>query len=171
MSLFSPDRRFLSEDLTRLEAVMGVQIVSVLASHVSQLASLSGVTPLPEPQSQPEEYVKKLISRWCDGLSSISPTWKHLLEVISGVGLPKLRAEIEVFMKGQLYFIHSSLLTCTTRNAQCMRKRVIVLVTLSVVDLEDGLFASKMHVFKLDDDLSPFNLNFGFKMLCHSSVP
>ena len=63
MSLFSPDRRFLFEDLTRLEEVMGVQIVSILASHVSQLASLSGVTPLPEPQSQSEEYVKKLICR------------------------------------------------------------------------------------------------------------
>ena len=110
VSLFSPDRRFLSEDLTRLEAVMGVQIVSVLASHVSQLASLSGVTPLPEPQSQSEEYVEKLISRWCEGLSSVSPTWKHLLEVISGVVLPELRAEIEAFMKGQLHFILSSLL-------------------------------------------------------------
>ena len=105
VSLFSPDRRFLSEDLTRLEAVIGVQIVSVLASHVSQLASLSGVMPLPQPQSQSEEYVGKLISRWCVGLSSVSPTWKHLLEVISGVGLPELRAEIEAFMKGQLHFI------------------------------------------------------------------
>ena len=105
MSLFSPDRRFLSEDLTRLEAVMGVQIVSVLASHVSQLASLSGVTPLPQPQSQSEGYVEKLISQWCAGLSSVSPTWKHLLEVISGVGLPELRAEIEAFMKGQLHLI------------------------------------------------------------------
>ena len=110
MSLFSPDRWFLSEDLTRLEAVMGVKIVSVLASHVSQLASLSGVTPLPQPQSQSEEYVEELISQWCDGLSSVSHTWKHLLEVISGVGLPELRAEIEAFMKGQLHFIHSSLL-------------------------------------------------------------
>ena len=110
MSLFSPDRRFLSEDITRLEAVMGVQIVSVLASHVSQLASLSGVKQLPEPQSQPEECVEELISRWCAGLSSVSPTWKHLLEVISGVGLPELRADIEAFMKGQLHFALSSLL-------------------------------------------------------------
>ena len=110
VSLFSPDRKFLSEDLTRLEAVMGVQIVSVLASHVSQLASLSGVTPLPEPQNQSEEYVEKLISQWSEGLSSVSPTWKHLLEVISGIGLPELRAEIEAFMKGQLHFILSSLL-------------------------------------------------------------
>ena len=100
MSLFSPDRRFLSEDLARLEAVMGVRIVSALASHVSQLASLSGVTPLPQPQSQSEEYVVKLISQWCAGLSSVSPTWKHLLEVISGVGLPELMADIESFMKG-----------------------------------------------------------------------
>ena len=110
VSLFSPDRRFLSEDLARLDEVMGVQIVSVLANHVSQLASLSGVTPLPEPQSQSEEYVDKLIHLWCAGLSSVSPTWKHLLEVISGVGLPELRAEIEAFMKGQLHFILRSLL-------------------------------------------------------------
>ena len=108
VSLFSPDRRFLSGDFTRLEAVMGFQIVSVLASHVSQLASLSGVTPVPQPQSQSEEYVEKLISQWCDGLSHVSPTWKHLLEVISGVGLPELRAEIEAFMKGLLHFIQSS---------------------------------------------------------------
>ena len=105
MSLFSPERRFLSEDLTRLEEVMEVQIVSVLAGHVSELASLSGVTQLPEPQSQPEEYVEKLISQWCAGLSSVSPTWKHLLEAISGVGLPVLREEIEAFMKGQLHFM------------------------------------------------------------------
>ena len=109
VSPYSPDRMFLSEDLTRLEAAMGVKIMSVLASHVSQLASLSGVTPLPQPQSQSEEYVKKLISRWCDGLSSVSPTWKHLLEIISGAGLPELSADIEAFMKGQLHFIHSSL--------------------------------------------------------------
>ena len=108
VSPFSPDRRFLSEDLTRLEAVMGIQIVSSLAGHVSQLASLSGVMPLTQPQSQSEEYVEKLISQWCAGLSSVSPTWKHLLEVISGVGLSELRAEIEAFMKGQLhiYTIH-----------------------------------------------------------------
>ena len=105
MSLFSPDGRFLSEDLSRLEAVMGVQIVSVLASHVSQLASLSGGTLLPQPQSQSEKYAGKLISRLCVGLSSVSSTWKHLLEVISGVDLPELRAEIEAFMKGQLHFI------------------------------------------------------------------
>ena len=110
MPLFSPERRFLSGVLTRLETVMGVQIVSVLARHVSQLASLSGVTPLPEPQSKHQEYVEELISLWCEGLSSVSPTWKHLLEVISGVGLPKLRAEIEAFMKGQLHFIHRSFL-------------------------------------------------------------
>ena len=82
---------------------MGMQIVSVLASHVSQLASLSGVTPLPQPQSQSEKYVEELISRWCEGLSSVSPTWKHLLEVINGIGLPELRADIESFMKGQLH--------------------------------------------------------------------
>ena len=100
VSSFSPDRRFLSEDLTRLEAVMGVQIVSVLASHVSQLASLSGVTPIPQPQSQSKEYVEKLISLWCAGLSFVPHTWKHLLEAISGVGLPELKAEIEAYMKG-----------------------------------------------------------------------
>ena len=124
MSLFSPDRRFLSGDLTRLEAVMGVQIVSVLASHVSQLASLSGVTPLPEPQSQSEEYVEKLISRWCEGLSSVSPTWKHLLEVISGVGLPELRAEIEAFMKGQLHFILRSPLILLKKKTFKNEKRL-----------------------------------------------
>ena len=103
VSLFSPDRRFLSEDLTKLEAVMGIRIVSVLASHASQLASLFGVKPLPQPLSQSaEEYVENLISWWCAGFTSasVSPTWKHLLEAISGVGLPELRTEIEAFMKG-----------------------------------------------------------------------
>ena len=88
---------------------MEIKIVSVLASHVSQLASLSGVTPIPQPQSQSEEYVEKLISQWCAGLSSVPHTWKHLLDAISGVGLPELKADIEAFMKGQLHFIHSSL--------------------------------------------------------------
>ena len=130
MFLFSPDRRFLSGDLTRLEAVMGVQIVSVLASHVSQLASLSGVTPLPEPQSQSEKYVEKLISWWCAGLSSISPSWKHLLEVISGVGLPELRAEIEAFMKGQLHLILRLF-----EFWPCSRVKVKMLLQLSVLSL------------------------------------
>ena len=102
VSLFSPDRRFLFGDLAKLEAVMGVQIMSVLASHVSQLASLSGV-----PQSQ---SVEELISQWCAGLGSVSPTWKHLLEAISGVGLPELREQIEAFMKGQQHITHNSLL-------------------------------------------------------------
>ena len=79
---------------------MGIQIMSVLANHVSQLASLSGMTPLPEPQSRSTECVEKLISQWCAGLSSVSPTWKHLLEVISGVGLTDLCKQIEAFMKG-----------------------------------------------------------------------
>ena len=80
---------------------MGIRIVSVLASRISRLASLSGVTPLPKPQTQSKKYVEKLISQWCSGLSSVTPTWKHLLEVISGVGLPELCAQIEAFMKGQ----------------------------------------------------------------------
>ena len=38
---------------------------------MSQLASLSGVTPLPEPLSQSEEYMEEFISQWCVGLSSV----------------------------------------------------------------------------------------------------
>jgi len=80
--------------------MMGVQIGSVLASHLSQLASLSGVTPVPGPQTQSGEYMEKLITGWWAGLSSVSPTWKRLLEVINGVGLPELCAQIETFMRG-----------------------------------------------------------------------
>ena len=76
---------------------MGVQIVSVVASHLSQLASISA---LPEPQTQSKEQVKEWISQWCAGLSSVPPTWKNLLEVISGAGLPELRVQIEAFMRG-----------------------------------------------------------------------
>jgi len=61
VSLFSTDKRFFSDVLTRLEAVMGVQIVSVLAKHLSQLANLSGVTALPHPKTQSEEDVEELI--------------------------------------------------------------------------------------------------------------
>jgi len=86
---------------------MGVQIVSVLAAHVSQLAGLSGVRELPQPQTQSEEEVEKVISAWCDGLSSVPLTWKHLLEAISGVGLPDLCAQIQAFMKGQQHFNHN----------------------------------------------------------------
>ena len=80
--------------ITRLEAGMGIQIVSAVASHLSQLASLSA---LPEPQTQSKEQVKEWISQWCAGLSSVPPT---LLEVISGAGLPELRVQIEAFMRG-----------------------------------------------------------------------
>ena len=103
VSPFSPDRTFIFDVITRLEAGVGVQImssqpcvVSELASHVSELASLSAS---PGPHTQSKEQVKELISQWCAGVSSVSPTWKNLLEVIS-VGLPELRVQIEAFMRG-----------------------------------------------------------------------
>ena len=54
VSPFSPDSTFMPDALTGLEAGMGVKIVSVLASHVSELASLSA---LPEPVRRTSEGV------------------------------------------------------------------------------------------------------------------
>ena len=87
---------------------MKVQIVSVLASHLSQLASLTGVTAFENWHSQSIKHVMKLVSQWCAGLGSIPPTWKHLLEAISGIGLPELSAQIEAFMKGQQHIYSSN---------------------------------------------------------------
>jgi len=75
---------------------MEVQILSVLAGHVSQLAGLSGVKQLLHPHIQSKENVEKLISTWCDGLGSVPSTWRHLLEAISGVGLPELCANTDL---------------------------------------------------------------------------
>ena len=112
MSSFDPDSRFMSNVLSRLEAVMGIQIVSTLANIHSQLMSASGVQlkeqneyghqiVLPDPQRDPGRYVEEVFSQWSAGCSHRPPTWRHLLEVLRGIGLLELSQQIDTFMKGK----------------------------------------------------------------------
>ena len=100
----------MSNVLSRLEAVMGIQIVSALANNHSQL--MNGVQlkeqdedgkeiVLPDPQSHPDRYVKVVFSQWSAGRSHRPPTWRHLLEVLRDIGLLELSQQIDAFMKGK----------------------------------------------------------------------
>ncbi len=105
----------MSNVLFRLEAVMGIQIVSVLASsYISKLTSSSGVTELqqefdeegkiialPDPLIDPIRYVEEVISQWSRGHSDRLPTWRQLFLVLQDIGAPELSQQMEAFMKGK----------------------------------------------------------------------
>ena len=108
VATFDPDSRFVSNVLSRLEAVMGVHIISILADIHYQLITSAGVQlqpqikngSLPDPQSHPCQYVEEVISQWSAGHSPRPPTWRELLQVLQDVGLLELRQQIEVYVKG-----------------------------------------------------------------------
>ena len=100
----------MSNVLSRLEAVMGIQIVSALANNHSQLMSASGVElpawyvygwDIADPQTDPSQYVEEVFSQWSAGRSHRPPTWRHLLEVLRDIGLLELSQQIDAFMKGK----------------------------------------------------------------------
>ena len=102
----------MSNVLSRLEVVMGIQIVSALANKHSQLMNASGVQlqsqdeygrqiVLPDPQRDPGRYVEEVFSQWSAGRSHRPPTWRHLLEVLREIGLVELSQQIDAFMKGK----------------------------------------------------------------------
>ena len=109
VSRYSPKIRFPFNVLNRLEAVMGIEIVSVLAKHSTELASSFGVKlkqvnhfiGLPDSQRDPERYVEEVISQWSDGNSHRPPTWEKLLVGIQDIDLLQLSQSIENFMKGK----------------------------------------------------------------------
>ena len=112
MATFDPDTKFISNVLSRLEAVMRVHIVSVLANIHYKLTTTSGVQlqpqvdkrgriiPLPDPRTAPGQYVEEVISQWSAGRSPRPPTWRELLQVLQYIGQLELRQQIEAFMKG-----------------------------------------------------------------------
>ena len=91
---------------------MGIKIVSVLAKHSTKLSSGVRLKPcldkdghevsLPDPQQQPEEYVKEVIKRWYGGHSHRPPTWTELLVVLQDIGHKNLSQQIENFMRSKL---------------------------------------------------------------------
>ena len=98
----------MSNVLSRLEAVMGIQIVSALANIHSQLITTTGVQlqvqlriVLPDTQTDPGRYVKEVFSQWSAGRSHRPPTWRHLLEVLRDIGLLELSQQIDTFIKGK----------------------------------------------------------------------
>ena len=100
MSIFDPDSKFITNVLDRLEAVMGISIVSELDAVRRKLVTAIG---FPEKQFfplYPSSVVNFIMMRWSTGFGSQSPTWKHLFEVFEKVGLLKLGQQIEAFLKG-----------------------------------------------------------------------
>ena len=67
VSPYDPEIEFPRNALSRLEAVMGIQIVSVLAKLHSPLTSSSGVklqrrkNRLPDPNEEPAQYVVEVV--------------------------------------------------------------------------------------------------------------
>ena len=112
VSSYSPEIEFPHNVLTRLEAVMGIQIVSVLAEHHSSLTSSSGVEllprvdddgdeiALPDPNTEPAKYVEEVIFQWSAGRSRHFPTWRQLLTVLQDMDLVQMSQQIEEFIKG-----------------------------------------------------------------------
>ena len=95
----------MSNVLTRLEAVMGIQIVSALANINSQVITRLQLQVhkilLPDPQRDPDRYVEKVFAQWSAGQSHHPPTWRHLLDVLRDIGLLELSQQIDTFMKGK----------------------------------------------------------------------
>ncbi len=116
VSPFDPDSNFVPNVVSRLEAVMGIQIASVLADRHSQLIASSGVVlqphvqlnkelPLPDPQENSVEYIKEIFIQWCEGRSDRLPTWVQFLDVLRSIGLTELSQQIETFLKGICTFV------------------------------------------------------------------
>ena len=116
VSSYSPEVEFPHNVLTRLEAVMGIQIVSVLAERHSTLTSSSGVElrphvdddgdeiALPNPNTEPAKYVEEVIFQWSAGRSRRFPTWRQLLTVLQDIGLVDLSQQIQEFIKGKNHY-------------------------------------------------------------------
>ena len=113
VSPYSPELEYPRNALTRLETVMGIQIVSVLAKLHSPLTSSSGVKlqghksrygvkiALPDPDEEPAKYVVEVVLQWSSGRSHRPPTWRQLLTVLQDNGLVPLSQQIEEFLKGK----------------------------------------------------------------------
>ena len=99
VSIFDPDSNFITNVLDRLEAVMGISIVSELDAVSRKLFTAIGfpIKELPVHQNWKANYI---MIQWSNGLGSRSPIWKHLFEVFEKVGLLKLGQQIEAFLKG-----------------------------------------------------------------------
>ena len=120
---FDPDSKFISNVLSRLEAVLGVHIVSVLANIHYQLTTSVQLKvgkhgrriQLPDPQTVPgeyvEAYVEEVISQWSIGYSPRPPTWRELLQVLQDIGQLELRQQIETFMKGMCTDMYTCIVT------------------------------------------------------------
>ena len=116
VSSYSPEIEFPHNVLTRLEAVMGIQIVSVLAERHSALTSSSGVElrphvdydrheiALPNPNTEPAKCVEEVIFQWSTGRSHRFPTWRQLLTVLQDIGLVDLSQQIQEFIKGKNHY-------------------------------------------------------------------
>ena len=120
VSPYSPELEFPRNALTRLEAVMGIQIVSVLAKLHSLLTSTSGVKlqrrksryggniALPDPDEEPARCVVEVVLQWSAGHSPRPPTWRQLLTVLQDIGLVPLSQQIEEFLNGKCFITMSS---------------------------------------------------------------
>ncbi len=102
MISYSPDNQFIFNVLSRLEAVMGIDIESVLANSHSQLSQSTGVELLDlDPQTDPVLYVCVVIVKW---RRLHHPTWQQLLDVLQDMGLAELSQQIDAFMRGKSNF-------------------------------------------------------------------
>lgn len=130
-SSFDPDSKFVFNVLSRLEAVMGIQIVSVLANKYSVLETSSGVKLMDRFDSRKGEVtftyseknpvlkVREITRQWLWGRSHRPPTWKQLLDVLQDIDLTELSQQIEAFMKGNTILQHTILsLVCYNKLPQ-----------------------------------------------------
>ncbi len=111
--MYDPDSKFGQNILTKLEEVMGIQLVLLLAAIPSQLTASSGVklvarrnskgfeVSLPNKRLDPVNYVKEVMELWSEGHSHRLPTWRELLNVMNEIGLKDFSEQIETFLTGE----------------------------------------------------------------------
>ncbi len=104
VSSFDQDMPFESNVLSRLEAVMGIQIKSVIANSRSVLTTLFqdnlqvNQRPLPDPRRYAILYLEEAMRRWSMGISNRPHTWRELFNAFRRSSLVELSQKIEIFM-------------------------------------------------------------------------
>ncbi len=108
VSSFDQDMPFESNVLSRLEAVMGIQIKSVMANSRSVLTTLFEDNlqvnrlnlgrPLPDPRRDAILYLEEAMRRWSLGIGNRPHTWRELFNAFRRISLVELSQKIEIFM-------------------------------------------------------------------------
>lgn len=123
-----PDGYLTMSALDRLEAMAGISVYTQLAPKYLTMATtlhlnLSTLKYLIS-ENNPVERSKALFEAWLSGKSSVTPTWKMLLEKLDNIQMGKLAQEIACYFAKTLVSSPSASLVsilCTQISYNCMQ--------------------------------------------------